>query len=184
MDDVAARFRRVAEGFSQRTRAVDDAGWERPAPPEGWTARDVVVHLTTWVPDFLAAAGAPPLPTRPDPARDPAGAWEALRAAVQALLDDPVSATTPIEHPVAGAHALGEAIGTFVLGDVLVHTWDLARATAQDERLDPEEVHAMLVGMEPLDEALRASGHYGPRVETAADADEQTRLIAFTGRHP
>jgi hypothetical protein len=38
--------------------------------------------------------------------------------------------------------------------------------------------------MEPLDEMLRASGHYGPRVEVPADADEQTRLIAFTGRHP
>ncbi len=29
-----------------------------------------------------------------------------------------------------------------------------------------------------------ASGHYGPKVEVPADADEQTRLIAFTGRQP
>ena len=35
-----------------------------------------------------------------------------------------------------------------------------------------------------MDEVLRASGHYGPKVEVPADADEQTRLIAFTGRHP
>jgi hypothetical protein len=38
--------------------------------------------------------------------------------------------------------------------------------------------------MEGMDEVLRASGHYGPRVDVPPDADEQTRLIAFTGRRP
>ena len=33
-------------------------------------------------------------------------------------------------------------------------------------------------------EELRASGPYGPKVTVPADADEQTRLIAFTGRQP
>jgi hypothetical protein len=45
-------------------------------------------------------------------------------------------------------------------------------------------VHELLVAMEPLDDILRASGQYGPRVEVSAGADEQTRLIAFTGRRP
>jgi uncharacterized protein (TIGR03086 family) len=71
-----------------------------------------------------------------------------------------------------------------VLGDVVVHTWDLARATGLDETLDADVVHDMLVGMEPLDDMLRASGQYGPKVEVGADSDEQTRLIAFTGRRP
>jgi hypothetical protein len=31
---------------------------------------------------------------------------------------------------------------------------------------------------------MRSSGHFGPRVEVPEDADEQTRLIAFTGRTP
>ena len=68
--------------------------------------------------------------------------------------------------------------------DVFLHTWDLARATGLDETPDPEEVHRLLEGMEPMDELLRSSGHYGPRVEVAPDADEQTRLIAFIGRRP
>jgi hypothetical protein len=38
--------------------------------------------------------------------------------------------------------------------------------------------------MEPMDEVLRASGHYGPRVRVPEDADEQTRLLAFIGRQP
>ena len=60
----------------------------------------------------------------------------------------------------------------------------LATAAGFEVTLDPDEVHALLTGMESMDEVLRASGHYGPRVDVPADADEQTRLIAFTGRRP
>jgi hypothetical protein len=45
-------------------------------------------------------------------------------------------------------------------------------------------VHRYLADAEPYEEQMRQSGHYGPRVEVPEDADEQTRLIAFTGRHP
>ena len=88
------------------------------------------------------------------------------------------------EHPRAGRHSVEDAIATFFLGDVLIHTWDLARATGLDEALDADEVHRMFEGIEPYDEMLRASGQYGPRVEVSDDADEQTKLIAFMGRQP
>jgi hypothetical protein len=42
----------------------------------------------------------------------------------------------------------------------------------------------MYEGMQPIDEMLRSSGHYGPRVDVSSDADLQTKLIAFTGRDP
>jgi hypothetical protein len=42
----------------------------------------------------------------------------------------------------------------------------------------------MLAGMQPLDDMLRQSGHYGPKVPVPDDADDQTKLIAFTGRTP
>jgi hypothetical protein len=42
----------------------------------------------------------------------------------------------------------------------------------------------MLEGMLPMDEVLRSSGEFGPRVEVAPDADAQTRLLAFVGRNP
>ena len=42
----------------------------------------------------------------------------------------------------------------------------------------------MLAGMEPIEDLLRSSGQYGPRVEVPADADVQTRLLAFIGREP
>jgi uncharacterized protein (TIGR03086 family) len=72
--------------------------------------------------------------------------------------------------------------------DVLIHTWDLARAAGLDEVLDPGEVARNVAGVEAMDptveEAMRDSGHYGPRVEVPADADAQTRLLAFMGRRP
>jgi hypothetical protein len=42
----------------------------------------------------------------------------------------------------------------------------------------------MLDGIEPMDEALRSSGHYGPKVAVPDDAGEQDRLLAFLGRQP
>lgn len=182
--DAAARFRRVAGEFSKRAEAVTAGGWSRPSPCDGWEARDVVRHLVEWVPAFFADAGGPALPVAPPPELDPAEAWQALNAAIQGALDDPVQATSQINHPYVGPRRFDEAIAQFVLPDVFIHTWDLARATDQDETLDPGLVHELLVGMEPLDEMLRAGGQYGPRVEVPADADEQTRLIAFTGRRP
>lgn len=70
------------------------------------------------------------------------------------------------------------------LCDVLVHTWDLARATGLDETLDADAVHDMLARLNSLDDIRRASGQYGPRVAVPADAAEQTRLIAFTAPKP
>lgn len=184
MSDVAERYRAVAGRFSARAEAVPEGGWERPAPCEGWVARDVVRHLVEWVPAFLRAGADVDLPVGPSVDEDPAGAWRAMSDGIQSVLDDPGVGSRQLSHPQAGTHPLDQAIAMFILGDVLVHTWDLARATGLDETLDPDEVRAMLAGLEPMDEVLRASGHYGPRVPVPEDADEQTRLIAFTGRQP
>jgi uncharacterized protein (TIGR03086 family) len=184
MSEIAERYRRVAARFTARVNEVPEDAWENPAPCDGWVTRDVVRHLVEWIPGFLVGAGGPALPVGPSVDEDPAGAWAALDAGIQALLDDPVASAMQLSHPQAGTHRLDDAIATFFLGDVVVHTWDVARAAGLDETLDAEAVHDMLVGMEPMDAALRASGHYGPRVEVPVDADEQTRLIAFTGRQP
>ena len=170
----------VADAFNRVVDAVPADRWDDPAPCEGWVARDVVRHLVEWVPGFFGerwgiAVDAPSVDD------DPAGAWHALDAALRAALAGDGSAVrdTPF-----GPRTLEETIGQIVTGDVLVHTWDLARATGGDERLDPDEVHRMFEGMDSMDEAMRASGHFGPRVDVPPDADEQTRMLAFTGRRP
>lgn len=184
MDTIATRFRRVAGAFSDRVAGAAPDAWERPSPCEGWVARDVVRHLASWVPGFLGAGAGLELPAGPDVDADPVGAWEHLRAQLQAILDDPDRSAGQFTNEHTGEHRVDEAIAQFVLGDVLVHTWDLARATGQDETLDPDEVHRMLVGIEPLGDALAESGHYGRPVALEPGATEQDRLLAATGRRP
>ncbi|MEJ2887347.1 TIGR03086 family metal-binding protein [Actinomycetospora aeridis] len=181
-DETAAdRHRRVAAAFTERVRGATD--WDAPAPVEGWTARDVVGHLTTWFPGFLHGAGVT-LPPGPDAADDPVGAWTRQSDAVQALLDDPAQAERTIENPHLGAMTLAGATNMIYTTDVFMHTWDLARATGQDDRLDPGECAVLVDGMEPMEELIRGSGQYGPRVPVPDDADAQTRLLGFIGRDP
>ena len=184
MGEIADRYRKVAGDFTERARAVPDDAWDNPAPCEGWAARDVVRHVVEWMPEFLADASDARIPDGPSVDDDPVAAWQTLNDGIQAVLDDPQLAVSEFSHHVAGTHTLQDAISMFILGDVLIHTWDLARATGVDETLDATEVHQMLVMSEPYDEMLRASGQYGPRVTVPDDADEQARLIAFMGRQP
>ena len=148
-----------------------------------WHARDVVAHLVEWFPDFLTSATGLVLDRGPSAQEDPVGAWQVHADAVQRLLDGP-EASTPFRHPMVGELPLPEAVDRFYTTDVFLHTWDLARATGQDERLDPETCADLLAGMTPIEELLRSSGQYGPSVPVPDDADVQTRLLAFIGRDP
>jgi uncharacterized protein (TIGR03086 family) len=179
----AEEYRELAGRFTQLVEAVpDEADWTRPAPPEGWTARDVVRHLVEWFPPFLQQGAGITLPAGPDVDVDPVGAWQTFNTAVQTLLDDPATQAKTFAHVHTGELPLPQAISRFFTADVFMHSWDLARATGQDDTLDPERCAMMLEGMQPFDDALRASGQYGRRVEVDADADPQTRLLAFIGR--
>jgi uncharacterized protein (TIGR03086 family) len=183
MSEIAERYRRVARQFSQRVDGVADGDWDRPAPPEGWVARDVVGHLTSWLPDYFFETWDLEAELPPDAAVDPVAAWHSLDRTIQAALDDPEVAGR-VRDTRMGAQSFEDQIDMICTPDVLAHTWDLARATGQDETLDADEVHRFVSAMEPMDELLRTSGHYGPRVPVADGADEQTRMIAFLGRQP
>jgi uncharacterized protein (TIGR03086 family) len=183
MAPPADRFRAAARQFTDRADHVADAAWDAPAPCEGWVARDVIRHMVEWMPSFFPEGSGLDFTTVPSVDDDPAAAWRAFRDVLQRALDDPSVARRECDTP-AGRYTVEDAIDRFCTPDVFLHTWDLARATGLDERLDADEVHRLLVEMEPLDEVLRSSGHYGPRVPVADDADEQTRLLAFIGRHP
>ena len=179
--DPSARHREVAAGFTARVQGATD--WDAPAPVPDWTARDVVRHLVEWFPAFLSAGTGLALAKGPSVDEDPVAAWQVHADAVQELLDGP-SAGTAFAHPMVGEMPLPTAIDQFYVSDVFMHTWDLARATGQDETLDEDTCAAMLAGMEPIEEMLRSSGQYGPRVEVPADADVQTRFLGFIGRDP
>lgn len=174
-EDPVSRHREIAAGFSTVVEGVRD--WDAPAPVEGWVARDVVEHLVTWIHGFLAAGGVD-LP--PVPLDDPAGAWTEHAAALQALLE--TSGSTDFTHPFAGGGRLAEVVDRFYTSDVFMHTWDLARATGQDETLDADFAERLLTGMRPIEELLRTSGQYGPAQPVADDAPVHEQLMAFVGR--
>jgi uncharacterized protein (TIGR03086 family) len=181
----ADEFREVAGRFTALVGAVPDEGtWDRRSPVPEWRARDVVGHLVTWFPGFLAGGAGVVLPLGPGVEDDPVAAWRTMSDGLQAVLDDPASAATILRNPHVGEVPLPDAVSRFFTADVFLHSWDLARATGQDETLDARRCAAMLEAMLPLDGLLRASGQYGPRVEVADDADSQTRLLAFIGRDP
>lgn len=182
MSSPAAEHRWIAGEFTLTVERTASESWNRPAPPEGWVARDVVRHLLEWFPAFLHGGTGITLPMGPSVDEDPIGAWRTQTDAVQALLDDPSTADREHDLPHIGRMSLGHAIDMIYTGDVFLHRWDLARATGQDETLDPDKCAAMLEGMLPMDEVLRQSGQYGPRVQVPDDADVQTKLLAFIGR--
>ena len=72
-EQPAERHRIVAGTFSDRVRGVSPDGWDAPAPVAGWTARDVVDHLS-WFSGYLSGATGSlclPGPARPRIRRRP-----------------------------------------------------------------------------------------------------------------
>ncbi len=178
----AEEHRRVAGVFTDRVLGTTD--WDAPAPVDGWVARDVVRHLVEWFPGFLEAGAGVRLQRGPSVDEDAVAAWRVHSDAVQALLDDPETPGKMLVDRHIGFFFIDKAIYVFYTSDVFMHTWDLSRATGQDETLDPAKCAVLLAGMEPIEDAMRSSGQYGPRVEVPEDADVQTRLLGFIGRDP
>ena len=178
----AERYRQIGGLFTERVLGARD--WDAPSPVDGWAARDVVRHLTEWLPPFLSGGAGIQLPAGPSVDEDPVSAWRAHYAAVQALLDDPATQSRMLANPHIGELPLDRAVDQFYTSDVFMHTWDLARATGQDDRLDADFCGQLLAGMEQFEDAMRSSGQYGARVEVPEDAGAQARLLGFIGRDP
>ncbi|MGI9080458.1 MAG: TIGR03086 family metal-binding protein [Acidimicrobiales bacterium] len=180
MTEISDRYRRLAAGFTARVEAVPPARWSAVTPCVAWTATDLVAHVAEAAGLFLELVDreAPP---GPPASEDPLGAWEISRDTIQDALDDPSIAGLEYEGEL-GQATFEMAIDRFASADLVVHTWDLARATGLDESLDPDEVHRVLEEMRPMDEMLRKSANFGPKVDPPAGADEQAQLLAFLGR--
>jgi uncharacterized protein (TIGR03086 family) len=181
-EQPAARHRAIADAFTELVRGVPD--WEAPSPVPGWAARDVVDHLVTWFPAFLAGGSEHRVPAGPPTDQDPVAAWVAHSDGVQALLEDPVAAASTFRHPYVPEQDLATTISSFYTADVFMHSWDLARASGQQVALDGELSRELLEGMRSMESVLRESGQYGPAHEVSPDAPVQDQLVAFIGRDP
>jgi uncharacterized protein (TIGR03086 family) len=181
MTETSERYAKLAAQMADRIAAVPADRWDAATPCEGWTARDLLDHLIDGPSGLFGMAGLDPIPPGPDRGEDPVGAFRHVADAVRAGLEDPAVAAATFDTPV-GPQTIESAVSQFICGDLVVHQWDLARATGQDETLDLDEVRGMHAALLPMDEQLRSPGIFGPKVEPPADADEQTAFLAFLGR--
>jgi hypothetical protein len=81
-----------------------------------------------------------------------------------------------------GEQTFESLIGRLVCSDTLIHTWDLARSTGQDEVLDPDAVAKAFESLAPLDDAIRRPGGFAPKIAPAPGANAQIRFLNFCGR--
>jgi uncharacterized protein (TIGR03086 family) len=195
MSETADRFERVAGAFLARIEAVPADRWTSPSPCLGWSAREVVAHvineqrrilasLRRTDPKLLYGVAVAEMGSQPalDDQADLAAAWREIGAGLVEAIDDPACAEVQLPTPV-GPMPFAEMVEALP-EDVLIHTWDLARATGGDEQLDAEAVVHVFEKFRPLDEALRQPWAFGPKITPPPGADVQTEFLCFVGRQP
>lgn len=116
-----------------------------------------------------------------DPDGDLVTAWRDARARLLAVLGDESLAAT-VATGRFGAQRFDEVVAGLLAIDTLVHTWDLARSTAQDDALDEASVTRACAFVAAFGDAIRGPGGLGPACASAPDADAATRLLNLCGR--
>ena len=180
MSEAQERYQRTAAGFDARVQAAPAASWNDQSPCTEWKARDVVAHVVDNHRRLIAElAGREPKPMTAD--EDPKGAWKTVYTAMGKLTEDPEAMARSVHGPM-GEMPLGQLVPQFVCMDMLVHTWDLARAVGGDERLDQEFVREAYETVKPMDAMIRQPNVFGPKLDPPPGADLQTEFLYFLGR--
>jgi uncharacterized protein (TIGR03086 family) len=180
-------YHRALDLFEGMVGGVPRDRWAAPSPCAGWTARDVAGHVIGGQYAIMAiATGDEPPDASREPGRFAAGdallAWRTARKECDAALT-PDALRRPITFGSLGELPLADFLGGYVL-EPLVHAWDLARATGQPTRLDPDLVHHAFATAHVLAADMRAADRLGPPRTPPPGAGEQARLLAFLGRDP
>jgi uncharacterized protein (TIGR03086 family) len=110
---------------------------------------------------------------------DPSGAYNSAADAAKKAIDKP-GAMEQTCHPRRG-DMTGAAYVTSMFTDVIVHAWDVAKATGQDTALDPELVAASYAIMLPRQGSLPVEA-FGTDQQITDSADLQTKLLGLLGR--
>src|SRR5215218_6111217 len=128
-------YRQVAAKWSKLTDEIAPDQWDNPTPCTEWDVRRLVDHVNGWQTQggnllgMEIAAGA---------------AWPDIVAAYEEKLADPSQLTGDV--PEFGGVPKHNMAG-FMIGDLLIHCWDLARAIGADETLPPAAVEATTMGL-------------------------------------
>jgi uncharacterized protein (TIGR03086 family) len=169
-------WRPVADKWTDVYAQVGDADLETRTPCNEWSVRDLIEHNLQWQAKGGALLGA---------ATKPGDDWETIREAYAAHLSDPSNLDGTVDE-FAGIPK--QELAGFLIGDLLIHSWDLARSIGADEALPPAAVEATMAGLHHVPPQL-LRGHnplgqpmMGPAVDILGDASIQDRMLAYTGR--
>lgn len=176
------------DGFRRRLDVVDASQWSAATPCADWDVRALVNHVVgelLWVPPLLGGRTIAEIGDRFGGdilGDDPLVTW------TSAVADGLAAASQPDAQERTVHLSFGDFPGSEYLGqvasDVIIHSWDLARAVGADDRLGAPLVEFVNSFLSPQIDAWRSAGAFGPAVDVDPDADAQDRLLAQTGRSP
>ena len=174
------------DAFTMRVDQLPAGSWDWATPCADWDVRALLNHVVgenRWIPPLLAGATVAEVGVALDGdllGDDPVAAWHTSTGpAVDAVQQTPLDRTVHLSFGDVPA----EEYLWQLTADALIHTWDLARATGQDESLPAELVEPCARWFDGVEEAYRAAGLIGPRVEIDG-ADPAVALLGRFGRDP
>jgi uncharacterized protein (TIGR03086 family) len=158
-------------------RRLTPADLDRPTPCTEYAVHDVGQHLLRSMALLASVAGE----QIPGPAGElgtavPAAAEEALAAWRRRGLDGTVTVGRSV-------YPASLAVGIIPL-ELLVHGWDIARATGQDIDVPPEAAGYVLDRARELITGDKRGRSFAAGADAGPDATVLQRLVAFTGRQP
>ena len=169
--DMATVWQQAADKWNETVAQVGDDQMGNPCTtcPE-WTVGELIEHTMHW--QGQGAAGLAGM--------EPGGSWAEIQPALSGALADPAS----LEGEAMGGMPKQQVAG-FVIGDLLVHSWDLARSIGADDTLPVEAVQSTYMGLQRVpDQMLRGENMFGTQIEVGDDASPQDKLLGFLGRQP
>jgi uncharacterized protein (TIGR03086 family) len=185
--DTLGAFRRILPWTEARVAGTRIEQLHEPTPCTDWKVEDLLAHLFGTISYYTLLAQYGEVDTHsmrvPD-FRGGSHAEEYRKAAEEALTawSRPGVLERPCRHSI-----VGEVPGSYALsihaGDDLIHGWDLARATGQNEVMDPASAQFALETFRVVLSSERSRRkHFDTDIDVGPEADIQTALLAFTGR--
>ncbi len=181
--DVLTLF---ARAIPVAQRVVDGMRPEQltaPTPCTEWDARAVLDHLSGLLRSAAEATGE--TPNDPDlRGGDLASAFAVAARAADAVFRAPGALERSFAMP--WGETMGETLATLLFMDLVIHSWDLAKATGQSAALDADLCEAALsLGRSMMREEYRTpEAGFGPEIAVPIGAPACDRLAGFFGRRP
>ena len=188
-DELVELHGRCGRRFAALAAGVGLEQWHDGTPCSQWDVRTLVHHLLyeqRWVPPLFEGLTIEQVGDRfgGDLLGGDPSAWPGLLAAAieqaHAALAQPEALDRTV-HLSFGDTSAQEYV-LQLTADLAIHGWDLARATGQDDALEPGVVALMLPWAEANTDLLAASGMFGSPIDTGPGAPDDVRLLGLLGR--